>query len=79
MKNQDPQKYRSKDLIESTGNKHIDLHALSKKLDFVKPKRDKSTHEIEFEKNRDECTFKPSISKSTKNLFSTTMNPFSRT
>ena len=81
LKHQDPLKYKSKDLIKSTGDKHSDLHALSKRLEFIKPKRDKSTHDIEFEKSKEECTFKPTLGKgkSSKNLFSSTMNPFSRT
>lgn len=59
MKNQDPMKFKSKDLMEQTGDKFNDLYVLSKKIDFLKPKRDKSTEDLEFEKGRSECTFKP--------------------
>ena len=55
--------------MESTGDKFNDLFILSKKIDFVKPKRDKSTQDIEFEKSKEECTFRPVLDKSNKNLF----------
>ena len=61
MKNQDPMKFKSKDLMEETGDKFNDLYVLSKKIDFIKPKRDKSSQELEFEKAKDECTFKPKV------------------
>ena len=35
--------------MESTGNKHNDLYLLSQKIDFLKPRRDKSTVEVEYE------------------------------
>lgn len=66
MKNQDPMKYKSKDLMEETGDKFNDLYVLSKKIDFLKPKRDKSTEDLEFEKAKDECTFKPKIGKKSR-------------
>lgn len=53
MKNQDPMKFKSKDLMEQTGDKFNDLYVLSKKIDFLKPKKDKSTADLEFEKGRD--------------------------
>lgn len=56
-KNQDPMKFKSKDLMEKTGDKHNDLYALSKRIEFVKPKVDKTTEEIEFQKSKQECTF----------------------
>lgn len=61
MKNQDPMKFKSKDLMEETGDKFNDLYVLSKKIDFLKPKRDKSSQELEYEKAKDECTFKPKV------------------
>lgn len=69
LKNQHPQTYRSKDLMESTGDKFNDLYALSKRIEFIKPKRDKSTQDIEFEKGRSECTFKPTLCKGYMNQF----------
>lgn len=59
-------KFRSKDLMEQTGNKFNDLYLLSKKIDFIKPKRDKSTDEIEYQKNKEECTFVPSLASQKK-------------
>ena len=52
-------KYRSKDLICPTGDKHSDLYSVSKKIEFLRPKVDRKTEEIEYEKNKNECTFKP--------------------
>jgi hypothetical protein len=69
LKNRDPQTFKSKDLMESTGNKFNDLFVLSKKIEFIKPKRDKSTQDIEFEKGKEECTFRPALGKGNKNLF----------
>ena len=66
MKNQDPMKFKSKDLMEQTGDKFNDLYVLSKKIDFLRPKRDKSTDDLEFERARQECTFQPQISKKSK-------------
>lgn len=59
MQQQDPRKFKSKDLMESTGNKFHDLYLLSQKIDFLKPRRDKSTNEIEYELYREECSFQP--------------------
>lgn len=59
-------KYKSKDLMEETGDKFNDLYVLSKKIDFLKPKRDKSAEDVEFERAKDECTFQPKISKASK-------------
>jgi hypothetical protein len=42
-------KYKSKDLMEQTGDKHNDLYALSKRIEFVKPRQDKTTEEIEYD------------------------------
>jgi len=52
-------KFKSKDLMESTGNKFHDLYLLSQKIDFLKPRRDKSTAEIEYELQKQECSFQP--------------------
>lgn len=45
--------------MEKTGNKFHDLYLLSQKIDFVKPRRDKSTNEVEFELCKEECSFQP--------------------
>ena len=45
--------------MERTGNKFNDLYALRHKIDFIKPRRDKSAVEIEFEQQKAECSFKP--------------------
>ena len=52
LKNQDPMKFKSKDLMDTTGDKHNDLFALSRKIEFVKPKHDKTTFEIEYDKGK---------------------------
>jgi len=52
-------KFKSKDLMESTGNKFHDLYLLSQKIDFLKPRRDKSTAEVEYELQKEECSFQP--------------------
>ena len=59
MNNQDPRKFKSKDLMEQTGDIFNDLYVLSKKIEFIKPKQDKTTIDYEFEKSKEECTFKP--------------------
>ena len=46
---QDPMKFKSRELMERTGNKFNDLYALRHKIDFIKPRRDKTALEIEFE------------------------------
>ena len=38
---QDPMKFKSKDLMDQTGDIHNDLYCVSKKIEFVKPKVDK--------------------------------------
>jgi hypothetical protein len=45
--------------MDNTGNIFTDLYGLSKRIDFVRPKADKTKVEIEFEQQRGECTFKP--------------------
>lgn len=45
--------------MEQTGDIFNDLYVLSKKIEFIKPKQDKTTIDYEFEKNKEECTFKP--------------------
>ena len=52
-------KIRSRELMPNTGNKFNDLYELSKNLQQHKKNIDKSTVEYEFEKSKDECTFKP--------------------
>ena len=47
--------------MPNTGNKCIDLYELSKNLQKIKKQADKNTIDYEFEKNREECTFKPTI------------------
>lgn len=49
--------------MESTGDKFNDLYVLSKKIDFLRPKKDKTTVEVDFEKNRSDCTFTPNLLK----------------
>lgn len=49
--------------MPKTGNKFNDLYQLSKNLKEVKTSQDKSTVEYEFEKSKDECTFKPQTMK----------------
>lgn len=39
--NQDPMKFKSKDLMDQTGDIHNDLYCVSKKIEFVKPKVDR--------------------------------------
>lgn len=56
--------------MEQTGDIFNDLYVLSKKIEFIKPKQDKTTIDYEFEKNKEECTFKPetkSINASKRN------------
>lgn len=38
-------------------NKFEELYALARKIDEIKPKRDRSTEDIEFERQKGECTF----------------------
>ncbi len=45
--------------MSSTGDKFNDLYSLSKRLQS-KPKQDRTSEEIEYEKYRNECTFAPS-------------------
>lgn len=52
-------KIRSRELMPNTGNKFNDLYELSKNLQQHKKNMDKSTVEYEFEKSKEECTFKP--------------------
>jgi len=47
--------------MPQTGDKCNDLFLLSKNIKQVKNHTDRSTIEIEFEKNKEECTFKPHI------------------
>lgn len=52
LKNQDPMTFKSKDLKEETGDVFNDLYVLSKKIDFIRPRVDKTANEIEYEKER---------------------------
>jgi len=52
-------KVRSRELMPNTGNKFNDLFELSKKMQPYREKQDKSLVDYEYEKSRDECTFKP--------------------
>ena len=45
--------------MPNTGNKCIDLYELSKNLQKIKKPTDKNTIDYEFEKGREQCTFKP--------------------
>lgn len=45
--------------MPNTGNKFNDLYELSKNLQQVKVKADKTKQEYEYERNKDECTFRP--------------------
>jgi len=56
-------KFKSKDLMEQTGDKFNDLYVVSKKINFLKPQIGKTRDELDYEKNRSECTFQPRINK----------------
>jgi hypothetical protein len=43
--------------MPNTGNKFNDLYELSKKLQPLKEKADKTTNDYEFEKMKDDCSF----------------------
>lgn len=45
--------------MSKSGNKHNDLFELSKKLTHIKWKYDKSHEDLDYERNKQECTFKP--------------------
>ncbi len=51
-------KTRSRELMSQTGDKFNDLYNLAKRMQG-KPKTDKTSEEIEFEKFKEECTFAP--------------------
>jgi len=59
IKNKDPMKFKSKDLMESTGDKFNDLYTLQQRIDFIRPKVDKTTIDVEYEQQKSECIFKP--------------------
>ena len=61
--------------MTNTGNKFNDLFELSKKLQPLKQKEDKNAVDYEFEKSRDECSFKPNLTKTLgdENAFTRTM------
>ena len=64
LKNQEPMTFKSKDLMEQTGDVFNDLYVLSKKIDFIRPRVDKTGNDIEYEQERNQCTFKPDLAKS---------------
>jgi hypothetical protein len=47
--------------MPNSGNKHLDLFALAKKLQ-EEPKKDITTEHKEFERDKSECKFKPDLS-----------------
>lgn len=55
-------KSRQRDMLPQTGDRFNDLYTLAKKLQ-QKPKQDKTTEEIEFEKASGQCTFAPNIAR----------------
>jgi hypothetical protein len=68
-------KLRSKDLMPQTGNKFNDLFELSKNMKQIKNQTDRTTIEVEYEKNKGQCTFKPQINYNpTVNGVSTVLN-----
>jgi hypothetical protein len=68
IRNQNPYKFQSRDLMDSTGNKFSDLHAVAAKIDQVKPRKDKTSNELDYEKEGSECFFQPQISKRSNDL-----------
>ena len=68
-------KLRSKDLMPQTGNKFNDLFELSKNMKQIKNQTDRTTIEVEYEKNKGQCTFKPQINHNlTGNAVNTVLN-----
>jgi hypothetical protein len=55
-------KYRSKESISHTGDKFNDLYLLAK-VQQNKQKQDKTSEELEYEKNKEECTFAPNCKR----------------
>lgn len=51
-------KIRSRDLVQSTGDVFNDLYKLGTQLKR-QPKVDRTTEEIEYERNKDKCVFVP--------------------
>lgn len=49
--------------MAQTGDKFNDLYELSKKINKMQPKEDRTSEEIEYEKNKDACTFAPNVKK----------------
>jgi hypothetical protein len=47
--------------MPQTGNKFNDLFELSKNMKQIKNQTDRTTIEVEYEKNKGQCTFKPQI------------------
>jgi len=68
LRNQDPAKFKSKDLMDHSGDKCADLHKLASKIDYVKPRVDRSPHDVDYDKNKSECYFKPKLRQSTWTL-----------
>ena len=55
-------KSRQRGLMPQTGDRFNDLYTLAKKLQ-QRPKEDKTSEEIEYEKNAGQCTFAPNIQR----------------
>lgn len=51
-------------MMSNTGNKFNDLYELSKKIQPIKDQLDKTKADHEYERVKDDCTFKPNILKS---------------
>ena len=49
--------------MNSTGDKFTDLYELSKTLQQFKWRKDKSRDDYEFEKDKEECTFVPNVTR----------------
>ena len=68
LQNQDPAKFKSKDLMDHSGNKFADLYKLASKIDYVKPRVDRSPNDVEYDNNKSECYFQPKLRQSTQTL-----------
>ena len=54
--------------MDHSGDKFADLHKLASKIDYVKPRVDRSPHDVDYDKNKSECYFKPKLRQSTQTL-----------
>ena len=64
-------KYKSRELMEKSGDKFNDLYNLSSQISYLLPKVDKDPNDIEFDKSKKECVFKPKICKRSMQLADT--------